>query len=426
MSRIKDMKVVKGWWKKISQRIGPGVITGAADDDPSGIATYAQAGAAFGYRTLWVPVFATPLMAGVQEMCARIGIVTRHGLAGTIRRHYSRWLLYPVAVAVLAANTINIGADLAAVGAAVKLVVPGAAETATVLVFAAGVMGIVIWSSYRTIAAIFKWLTLSLGFYILASVAANPDWGQAWRQTIWPHLVFDSRFFLVIVAMLGTTISPYLFFWQASTEAEEKMLDRGPHGWFKRFLVSRKEITVMREDVGAGMIFSNLAMYFVALAAAGTLFRQGVAITTAADAARALAPIAGDWAGAVFGLGIIGTGALAIPVLAGSAAYAASEAFGWQTGLNKAFGKARAFYSVMAISTLLGLGLTWLKLDAVKLLFWTAVMYGLMSPPLIGVVLHVANNEKVMGKWRNGRRENVLGIVTLVVMTLAGLGLLIQ
>jgi Mn2+/Fe2+ NRAMP family transporter len=305
--------------------VGPGVITGAADDDPSGIATYAQAGASFGYRTLWLPVLATPLMAAVQEMCARIGIVTRHGLAGTMRRHYSGWLLYPVAL-----------------------------------------------------------------------------------------------------AMLGTTISPYLFFWQASTEAEEKMLGKGPYGWFKRFLVSRKEMTVMRQDVGVGMVFSNLAMYFVTMAAAGTLFRQGVTVMTAADVAGSLAPIAGEWAGLVFALGIIGTGALAIPVLAGSAAYAASEALGWQTGLNKAFGKAKAFYSVMAISAGLGLGLTWLGLDAVKMLFWTAVMYGLMSPPLVAVVLHVANNRRVMGKWVNGRRENILGIATLMVMTLAGLGLLIQ
>jgi len=416
----------KGWWREVSRRVGPGVITGAADDDPSGIATYAQAGASFGYSTLWVPVFTTPLMAGVQEMCARIGIVTRHGLAGTMRRYYSRWLLYGVAAAVFAANTINIGADLAAVGAAVKLVAPQIPVGVTVAAFAAGVMAVVIWSSYRKIATIFKWLTLSLGFYILAAAAANPDWNQVWRQTIWPHLMFDKRFFLIIVAMLGTTISPYLFFWQASTEAEEKMLGKGPYGWFKRFLVSRKEMTVMREDVGVGMIFSNLAMYFVAMAAAATLFREGLAITTAADVARALAPIAGDWAGLIFAVGIIGTGALAVPVLAGSAAYAASEAFGWQTGLNKAFNKAKAFYSVMAISTLLGLGLTWLKLDAVKMLFWTAVMYGLLSPPLIGVVLHVANNEKVMGKWRNGRWENILGIATLVVMTLAGLGLLLQ
>ncbi len=414
----------KEWWQKISARVGPGVVTGAADDDPSGIATYAQAGAGFGYSTLWLPVFATPLMAGVQEMCARIGIVTRHGLAGTMRRFYSAWLLYPVALAVFAANTINIGADLAAVGAALKLVVPKAPEAVTVAVFAAGVMAVVIWSSYRTIARVFKWLTLSLLFYMLAAAAARPDWGLALRQTIWPQLVFDRGFFLVIVAMLGTTISPYLFFWQASTEAEEKMLNKGPYGWFKRFLVSRKEMTAMRQDVGAGMVVSNLAMYFVTMAAAGTLFRQGLAITTAADVAAALAPIAGDWAGWVFAAGIIGTGALAIPVLAGSAAYAGSEALGWRTGLNMAFGKAKAFYSVMAISTLLGLGLTWLGLDAVKMLFWTAVMYGLMSPPLIAVVLHVANNRKVMGKWVNGRRENVLGVATLVVMTLAAVGLI--
>lgn len=420
------MKKIKSWWKKISRRVGPGVITGAADDDPSGIATYAQAGAAFGFRLLWVPVFATPLMAGVQEMCARIGMVTRHGLAGAMRRHYSRWLLYPVALGVFGANTINIGADLAAVGAAVRMVAPrqtGLAEAATVIVFAAGVMGIVIWSSYRTLAMVFKWLTVSLAFYMLAAVAVNPNWPAVLGQTVWPQLVFDRQFFLVIVAMLGTTISPYLFFWQASTEAEEKMLQRGIGGWFKRFLVSRREMTVMREDVGVGMVFSNLAMYFVTLASAGTLFRQGAAITTAADVAEALRPVAGNWAGAVFALGIIGTGALAIPVLAGSAAYAASEALGWRTGLNQAFGKAKAFYSVMVMATGLGLGLTWLGLDPVKLLFWTAVMYGLMSPPLIAVVLHVANNEKIMGKWRNGKLANILGLTTLIVMTLAGLGL---
>lgn len=416
----------KVWWRKIAARIGPGMITGAADDDPSGIATYAQAGAAFGYRTLWLPVFSTPLMAAVQEMCARIGIVTRHGLAGNIRRHYSHQLLYPVALAVFAANTINIGADLAAVGAATSLIAPRAPASLVVLVFTAAITAGMIFLSYRTIARVFKWLTLSLGLYILSSVALRPDWIQVIGRTFWPNLVFDRGFFLVVVALLGTTISPYLFFWQASTEAEEKMLQRGRHGWFKRFLISRKEITVMRQDVTAGMVISNLAMYFVALAAAGTLFRQGLEVSTAADVAKALIPIAGDWAGLAFALGIIGTGALAIPVLAGSAAYAAGEALGWRIGLNKKFAKAKAFYGVMAMSAALGLGLTWLKLDAIKMLFWTAVMYGLMSPPLIAVLLHIANNRKVMGKWVNGRRENILGTVTLIVMTLAAAGLLVQ
>lgn len=416
-------------WKKlkkaIAERIGPGVISGAADDDPSGIATYASAGAQFGYQTLWTSLFLIPLMASIQEMCARIGIVTKRGLAGAMRRHYPKPFLYTIALIVFVANALNIGADIAAVAASFALLVPSFPQAVTALLFVAAMVFLMISLPYRTIAKIFKWLTLALLFYVLSAFASHPAWLEVLRYTVIPSITLNHSFFLILVALFGTTISPYLFFWQASTEAEEKLLSQ-KQGWLKRFVVSDGEITLMREDVILGMVFSNLVMYFIIAAAAATLHEHGVtAVATASDAAKALEPIAGHFASLLFTLGILGTGALAIPVLAGSAAYAVSEAFGWKVGLNYSFGKARAFYFVLLTSTILGLAVTALNIDPIRLLLYTAVLYGLISPPLIAIVLHIANNRAVMGNRANSLLDNVFGWTTFGIMTAAAILLLV-
>lgn len=411
-----DLKKLK---KAITERIGPGVISGAADDDPSGIATYASAGAQFGYHTLWTSLSLIPLMSSIQEMCARIGIVTQHGLSGVMRRHYRRRLLYLVALVVFIANTVNIGADIAAVAASVALLVPSIPQLMTAVVFVVVMIALMIYLPYRTIARIFKWLTLALFFYVLSAFFAHPDLISMIRFTFLPHIEMSKSFFLIIVALFGTTISPYLFFWQASTEAEEKLLSRGK-GWLGKFFISKGEIKLMREDVILGMIFSNIVMYFIIAATAATLHRQGITvIATASDAARALEPIAGHFSALLFTLGIVGTGALAIPVLAGSAAYAVAEAFGWKVGLNSPFRDAKAFYIVLLASTTLGLFLTMFHIDPMKLLLYTAVLYGLLSPPLIAIVMHIANNRGVMGNHINSRLDNALGGITLMIMTIA-------
>lgn len=410
-------------WKKlkkaIAERVGPGVISGAADDDPSGIATYASAGAQFGYQMLWTSLFLIPLMASIQEMCARIGIVTERGLSGVMRRHYPRLFLYVVALIVFIANTVNIGADIAAVAASVALLIPSIPQLMTAIVFVISMIALMIYLPYRTIANIFKWLTLALLFYILSAFFAHPDWGVMIRSTFLPHIEISKSFFLILVAVFGTTISPYLFFWQASTEAEEKILSK-KQGWFGKFFVSAGEIKLMREDVILGMVFSNIVMYFIIAATAATLHREGItAIATASDAARALEPIAGHFSALLFTLGILGTGALAIPVLAGSAAYAVAEAFGWKVGLNHSFKNAKAFYVVLLLATALGLFLTMLHIDPMRLLLYTAVLYGILSPPLIAIVMHIANNRTVMGNHANSRLDNALGSITLAVMTIA-------
>lgn len=410
---------------RIGERVGPGVITGAADDDPSGIATYAAAGAQFGYRTIWAPIFLIPFMAAIQEMCARIGIVTHHGLAGTMRRHYSKLLLFCVAAIVFAANTINIGADIAAVAASVRLLTPKIPQALTAVVFVILILSFMVFSSYLTIVRVFKWLTLALLFYMFSAFAAHPDWGRVVISTVIPQVELTKPFLLLLVALFGTTISPYLFFWQASSEAEERLLGR-KHGWLKRFIISREEIKTMRTDVIVGMILSNVVMYFVIAATAATLHPHGVTtISTAEQVATALEPFAGRWSSLLFTLGIVGTGALAIPVLAGSAAYAVAEAFGWPVGLNRPFHKAQPFYLVLTVATVLGLVLTLLEIDPIKLLVYTAVLYGFISPPLVALVLHIANNRSLMGRHANTPIDNALGALTLLVMSVAAVLLLV-
>lgn len=412
--------------KKFFKIFGPGLITGASDDDPSGIATYSIAGSRAGYATLWSALFTFPLMTAIQEMCARVGMVTHHGLAGVLKRHYSKPLLYITAILMFGACSINIGADLSGMAAATNLILPlPYYKYIYSIVYSVLIIYLLVNFCYKNIAKILKWLTLFLLTYILALFFAKPDWPVILKNTFIPQIKFSKDYLVLLVAILGTTISPYLFFWQASEEIEEeKEIIRKNH--FKRVVISKNRLHHMREDVTVGMFFSNLVMYFIIATTAAMLFRSGTTgIETAEQAASALRPLAGEAAYLLFSLGIIGTGFLAIPVLAGSAAYILAETFGWQEGLNKHFHQAKAFYLVIFFSTLLGLAINFFGFRPMELLFYAAVIYGVISPFLIALIINIANNKKIMGKFTNGRLANILGVITLVLITLAVIGMFI-
>src|SRR5579884_1552261 len=394
--------------------IGPGVITGASDDDPSGIGTYAMAGASLGYSCLWTALVTFPLMAAVQVICATIGLVTSEGLAGVLRRHYSRWLLYPVVVTLLIANTINAGVDIGAIAAGINLLVPIPLEWLIVPV-ALVIVALQVWGSYRLIARVFKWLTLALFAYIGSAFFARPDAGQVLQGTFIPHVRLDSAYLVVLVAILGTTISPYLFFWQASQEVEEKK--SVARRWWQRRPASEQDLEHAAWDVNLGMLFSNVVMYFIILASAATLHVAGrTNIGTAAEAAEALRPLAGAGATILMALGLIGTGLLAVPILTTSAAYAACEAFGWKQGLDRPPHRAREFYAIIAGATLVGMLINFVGINAVDALFWTAVLNGILAPPLLVVIMLVANNGTVMGARKPGLLTNLLGWAATVAM----------
>lgn len=414
------IKNIRNFFKKL----GPGVITGASDDDPAGIAIYSQAGAQAGYGLLWTSFFTFPLMVAVQEMCARIGLVTGRGLMGAVKKHYSAPLMFFVAVSVLIANTVNIGADLMAMAAATALVFP-LNEQFIALSFAMAIIGGLLFFSYRRLATVLKWLTLSLFAYILATFASNPSWIDIFKGTFWPVFSFNRETLLLVVAILGTTISPYLFFWQASEEAEE-LSDKGMVDKRRRTqIVSKGMLRKTEHDVELGMFFSNLVMFFIIATAASTLFKAGIfQIETADQAALALRPLAGDSSFLLFTLGIVGTGLLAIPILAGSAAYIMSEVFGQREGFVGNFSKSRFFYLVILGSILVGLSFTLFNISPFRALFFTGVLYGVLSPLLILIILHIANRKEIMGNYVNGRLSNSLGLVTFVVMSLAVLGAL--
>jgi NRAMP (natural resistance-associated macrophage protein)-like metal ion transporter len=408
--------------KRLVKSLGPGLITGAADDDPSGIATYALAGAALGYAPLWTAPVTFPLMAAVQYICAKIGMVSGTGLAGALRRHYPRAVLYPVVFSLLAANTLNVGADLGAVAAGLNLLVP------VPTLYLVGPVGLLllalqVWGSYPLIARVFKWLTLSLFAYVGSALCAGADLGSVLRGTLLPTFRLDGPFLALLVALLGTTISPYLFFWQASQEVEEEVV-LGRTQLRQRRGASDAELRWARWDVGLGMFFSNLVMYFIILATAATLHRVGrTDIGDAAEAAEALRPLAGEAATVLMALGLIGTGLLAVPVLTASAAYACCEALGWRGSLAAQPERAQRFYGLIAGSTVAGLLLNFLGFDPVRALFWVAVVNGVLAPPLLVVILVMANNPAVMGTRVNGRLANVLGGLTALLMFAAAAGL---
>jgi NRAMP (natural resistance-associated macrophage protein)-like metal ion transporter len=423
--RIENDKTVqrtKEYW----HTLGPGLTTGASDDDPSGIGTYSQAGAQFGFQLLWMSAFTLPLMAIVQEMCARIGLVTGRGLAGNIRVHFSRKVMYGAALLLLAANTFNIGADLGAMAKAVQLLFPQMRYIFIVLGFGLFSCALQILTPYARYAKYLKWLALVLFAYISSAILAHLNWGDVLHHAITPSITFNKEQLLIICAILGTTISPYLFFWQTSQEVEEAV-QQGRTSIASRRGTTPEALKTMRVDVWSGMILSNLVMFFIIAACGAILFANGITnITTASQAAEALRPFAGNATYFLFAIGIIGTGLLAIPVLAGSSSYALSEAFNWREGLYRKFRHAKAFYAVIILSTLVGASLNFIGLDPMKALIYAAVANGVVAPIILALIVLISSNKHVMGEWTNHPAITVLGWLTTLVMAAAGVAAIIS
>ncbi len=413
--------------KKLLKVLGPGFITGASDDDPSGIATYSQTGAQFGYAQLWMALFTFPFQNVIQEMCGRIGMVTGKGLAGVIRKHYGRPLLSIAVFLLLIANTINIGADLGAMAAAGQLVLH-LPFVVLLLAITALTLLLEVFVTYKTYSRFLKYLTLSLFAYIVAALVVHQDWPRIAFATLVPTISFSRDHLMNIVAVLGTTISPYLFFWQAGEEVEEQVAAgrlRQMGAGVPR--VRSRDIREMRLDTAVGMLFSNLVMWFIILTTAATLhLNQIFNVDTADQAARALQPIAGNFAFWLFALGIIGTGLLAVPILAGSASYAMAEAFGWKEGLYRKFTQAHGFYGVITVATMVGVLVNFTPIRPFQMLYYTAILNGICAPPLMVLILIIGNNEKIMGRYTNSSVGNVVGWVITGVMTAAAIGLLLQ
>ena len=412
MSESKKTKRSK--LKRFLKNLGPGLITGASDDDPSGIATYSQAGAQFGLGTLWTALITFPLMAAIQEMCARVGIVTSQGLTSNLRNNYPKAILYTMILFTFPAVILNISADLAGMGAVANLIIPSIPSYVFTIVFTFILMVLIIYLPYQKISAILKYLCIFLLLYLIVPFLAKQDWVDIAKHTFIPTIKFDKDFISILVAILGTTISPYLFFWQATMEAEDKK-----HKKIK-LIVDKRMIQKMDMDVNFGMFFSNLVMFFIILTAGTVLFQSGIKeITTVEQAAKALEPLAGKLSYVLFALGVLGTGFLAIPVLTGCLSYMLSETFNWDEGLDKKYYEAKPFYWVIIVSLLIGLTMNFIGISPVKALIYTAILYGISSPVLIGVILHISNNKKIMGEFTNGKWSNILGIITLLFMTVS-------
>jgi len=412
---IKTSSRLSRFWKIL----GPGLVTGASDDDPSGIATYSQAGAAYGLSTLWTALITFPLMASIQEMCARIGLVTSKGLAGTLKTNYSKPVLYLMLLFSFPAIVMNIGADIAGMGAVGNLLFPSIHATFFSIGFTIVLLVLIIYLPYQKIASILKYLCLVLLVYLIVPFLYKQDLAAVLKATFIPTIKLDKDFISILVAILGTTISPYLFFWQATMEVEDKKKMK------RDLVVNKRIINEMRKDVDFGMLFSNLVMFFIILTTGSVLFKGGIhKIDTVEQAAQALKPLAGRAAYLLFATGVIGTGLLAIPVLSGSLSYIVTESFGWKEGLDKKFQKAKAFYIIIAISLILGLSMNYIGISPIKALIYSAILYGLTAPVLIAIILHISNNKKIMGKNINGRISNILGFAALSLMTVAGIMLI--
>ncbi len=410
--KLKNTKSSKlaSFWKLI----GPGLVTGASDDDPSGIATYSQAGAAFGLATLWTAIVAFPLMASIQQMCARIGLVTSQGLTGTLKKHYPKPVLYIMLLFSFPAIVLNIGADIAGMGAVGNLLFPQIEATFFSVFFTVLLLGLIIYLPYVKIASVLKYLCIVMLVYFIVPFLYKQDLKEILLATFIPTIQFDKDFLAILVGILGTTISPYLFFWQASVEVEE-MKHKKNH-----LIVNKKIIHEMRQDVDFGMTFSGFVMYFIILTTGTVLYKGGVhQIDSVEQAALALKPLAGDLAYLLFAIGVIGTGLIAIPVLSGSLSYIFTETFGWEQGLDKKFHEAKGFYIIIAISLLLGLSLNYVGISPIKALIYTAILYGITAPVLIAIILHISNNKLIMGENVNGRTTNIFGFVALIIMTVA-------
>lgn len=411
------MSKIKAFFKKL----GPGFITGIADDDPSGISTYAQTGILFGYGQLWLTLFSIPFMVAVQEMCGRIGMVTGKGISQILRSHYSKTILIGSVALLVIANIFNIGADIGAMAASAQLVYD--------ISFGVWVIGltlftlvVLIYTPYPTYVKFLKYLSLSIISYIVVALIVKQEWREIAIATFVPQIIFSKEYLINVVAMLGTTISPYLFFWQADEEIEEMEVEK------KSFLhkgmptLCKAELKEMRNDTVIGMFLSNLIAFFVIITTASTLHNNGITeISTAAQIAKALEPLAGNYSTILFALGIIGTGLLAIPVLAGSAAYALSEACGWKFGLGRTFKQAKAFYGVIIIATLIGVLVNFTSIDPMLLLYYSAVLNALLAPPLLVMILLICNNEAILGKYTNSTLSNILGWIITIIMTVVSL-----
>ena len=413
--------------KKLLGKVGPGFITGAADDDPSGVATYAQTGAIFGYSQLWLVWFTSPFMIVIQQMCGRIGMVTGKGLAGVILDNYPKSVLYVTVSLLVVANTINIGADLGAMASSAQMLL-GLPFLFWLVLITGSIIALEILVPYKIYSRILKYLALTLFTYVLAAFVVRLDWDEVLYATLIPHIEISAAFLLNIVAILGTTISPYLFFWQASEEVEEEVADgRIPDMGIRRPCVTRRGIVKMNRDTVIGMFFSQIIMFFIIVTTAATLHASGITtIQTASQAAEALRPLAGDLSYLLFAAGIIGTGLLAVPVLAGASAYAVAETAGLREGLGKNPGRAPGFYVVIALSALVGMSLDLLGISPITALYYAAALNGLAAPPLMALVTRIANREDIMGRFVNSRESNILGWVIVLIMALTGAALIVN
>ena len=415
MPKKKLFLTIRSFWKKL----GPGLITGASDDDPSGIATYSQAGAQYGLSTLWTALITFPLMAAIQEMCARIGLVTAKGLTGTLRDHYSRPILYLMVLFSFPAIVMNIGANIAGMGAVGNLLIPTIPAAFFSIGFTALLFVLIIYLPYRKFAAILKYLCIVLLVYLIVPFLYEQDWLAILKGALIPKITFDKKYISILVGILGTTLSPYLFFWQTTMAAEDNIHKR------KKIIIDKKILDDIKQDVDFGMLFSNIVMFFVILTSGTVLFNGGIHnIETVEQAAMSLRPLAGDAAYLLFAIGVIGTGLLAIPVLCGSLSYIITESFGWKRGLDKKFHQAKAFYVVAGMSLVLGLLINYVGISPIKALLWSAILYGLTAPVLIAIILHIANNKEVMGEFTNNKFSNLLGFAALILMTIAALALI--
>ena len=410
-------------FRRFLKMLGPGVITGASDDDPSGIATYSQAGAQYGLSTLWTAWITFPLMASIQEMCARIGLATSQGLTSILKQHYPKWVLYVMLLFSFPAIIMNIGADIAGMGAVANLIFPKVGAEYFSVFFTIVLLISIILFPYHKIASILKYLAMILLVYLIVPFFAKTDWHTVIKATFIPSVHFDKDYLSVLVGILGTTISPYLFFWQTNMEVEE--LQEKQKKQTTILISSRRMFRDMRTDVNVGMFFSNIVMFFIILTTGSVLAANGAhKIDTVEQAAQALKPLAGDMAYYLFALGVIGTGLLAIPVLSGALSYIFSETFGLQMGLDKKFHEAKGFYIIIGISLLAGLSMNYLGISPVKALLYSAILYGLTAPVIIAIIMHICNNKKIMGEHTNGKRANILGTATFVLMTVAAVALL--
>jgi len=422
LSHDRAFKRSKDYWRML----GPGLTTGASDDDPSGIATYSQTGAQYGFQLLWLAPLTFPLMAIVQEMCARIGLVTGRGLAGNIRVHFSKKVLYACTTLLFAANAFNIGADLGAMAKGVQLLYPQANFTLLVIGLAIVCVGLQIFTPYAKYAKYLKWLAMVLLAYVVSAILAKPDWGQVLQHTFIPSITFDKDQLLLICAILGTTISPYLFFWQTSQEVEEQIL-MGRTSIALRRGASKVDVKSMRIDVWSGMFLSNVVMFFIIAACGGVLFTRGITeITSAAQAAEALRPFAGEYTYFLFAIGIIGTGLLDIPVLAGSSSYALAESLKWKEGLYRKLKQAHAFYGMIIISMIVGLSMNFIGLDPIKALIYSAIANGLVAPVVLFLIVKLSSNRKLMGEWVNKPLVTGIGWAITGVMATAGIAAIIS